>query len=371
MDVETCPKCGALAAPQLKRCRQCGHYLHGSQVEGWLSRWVPEPLREAPVSGGLLVALTLTYLILAVAALPSSPLGLTSNTLRWAGGMQPSLILLGEWWRVITANLLHHDVAHLGINMLALLQVGPHLERILGPRKALVIYLLAGPFGMACSFAASAWIFDARFHIQSAGASGAITGLIGATWVAARRCYPSEPELAAAMQRWAGTLLIIGLLVPFIDNFAHVGGFVAGAALARLVAPSRPENRSRRRLWSAASWGLVMATVASAGLAVVSSAPFPIRLDYEAAPPTLLGFELSERADWSDSSQYAVLRDCGRAVVSDAALDEREFACRRALLAVPTSPMPYELLAQLAVLRGEPDEARRLRAVEAMVREGR
>src|ERR1019366_2448173 len=129
---------------------------------------------------------------------------------------KPLVALSGEYWRLFTVALLHESPIHLAFNMYALYLVGPVVEQIYGWKLFIVIYL-------ACDLAASvaSFVFGNPF-IASVGASGAIFGLFGCLFVAGR---------------------ILNLVIGFtlgansIDNFAHVGGLLAGAWLGAVLVP--------------------------------------------------------------------------------------------------------------------------------------
>ena len=151
MSVVTCPKCGALITPQLERCRQCGKFLHGTRMEGWLLSSLPGPLRKSPGTALLVIAIVVSYLGVAVIALPGSPLAFTGYTLRHVGATHGPSILLGEWWRIATSLFVHHDLLHVGFNLYALIIVGPVVEQLFDRKKMLLMYLLAGLGSMTVS----------------------------------------------------------------------------------------------------------------------------------------------------------------------------------------------------------------------------
>lgn len=141
----------------------------------------------------------------------------------------------GQWWRLLTSVFIHFGVVHIIGNMLALASFGPLVERFYGSQRYLLIYLLAGIFGSFCSV---------YWHplINSAGASGAIFGILGAllaTLLSGRDRIP--PEIIDPLLR--NTLLFIGWSVynsfktPGIDYVAHMGGFAAGFVLGWVVTP--------------------------------------------------------------------------------------------------------------------------------------
>jgi rhomboid protease GluP len=147
-------------------------------------------------------------------------------------------IARGEWWRFITPIFIHIGMLHLFFNSYALWIVGPQVEKLYGAARFVILYVLTGVAGVYASY---------FYHPQSvsAGASGAIFGLFGVLLVFGVRYRNSIPPF---FKRAVGTgvlpviviNLIIGFTIPAIDNSAHVGGLLAGAALATLVPFQKP-----------------------------------------------------------------------------------------------------------------------------------
>ena len=107
----------------------------------------------------------------------------------YAGMSVNSLIVNGEWWRVITSMFLHGGFMHVLFNMFSLFLFGPELEKIAGKMRFLTIYFLAGIFGSAATFVTQ----DALY--ASIGASGAIFGIIGAFGALVYYTRKSFPQL--------------------------------------------------------------------------------------------------------------------------------------------------------------------------------
>jgi tetratricopeptide (TPR) repeat protein len=113
------------------------------------------------------------------------------------------------------------------MNMVALWQVGTVLEPHYGRGRFVGLYLAAGLAGSAVSLAWS-W----RDPVSSAGASGAISGLIAAGAVAGHYIGTTQARLfSRQMLVWAGIVMVYGAITQ-ADNAAHAGGLVAGAAVA-------------------------------------------------------------------------------------------------------------------------------------------
>jgi membrane associated rhomboid family serine protease len=150
------------------------------------------------------------------------------------GAKYNEAILEGQYWRFVTPIFLHAFILHVALNMLNLIVVGIFVERIFGHLRFLLIYLVTGVISVIASF------YFAPQEI-SVGASGAIFGLVGAYSIFVfvhRRAFrhggiPALTWLVFII----GLNLGIGLIIPNIDNYAHVGGFVSGCILGWFFTP--------------------------------------------------------------------------------------------------------------------------------------
>lgn len=144
------------------------------------------------------------------------------------GAKDNALITSGEYWRLITPMFLHIGGLHLWFNSTALLALGGHVERINGSTRFLLIYFASGIFGSYASF-----VFTPAI---SAGASGAIFGLFGALlFFATKRPAIFGHTMGPGLITGLGINLILGFIIPGIDNFAHLGGLIGGFILAFLI----------------------------------------------------------------------------------------------------------------------------------------
>ena len=158
------------------------------------------------------------------------------------------LVAVGELWRLWTVALVHSPLTqmplHLVFNMYFLYLAGPFVERLYGRWTFLALYLLFAVGGSLASFAFGS-------AALAVGASGAIFGLFGLL-VAAERLH--HPVLDRQSRGFLGQLtglvvfnLLLGFIIPNVDNFAHIGGLVTGLVMGFLFAPTRvPTLRS---LW--------------------------------------------------------------------------------------------------------------------------
>jgi rhomboid protease GluP len=157
------------------------------------------------------------------------------------GAKVTPLIAAGEYWRLFTSMFLHIGLVHLAFNSYALIVIGTELEQLLGWGRFLLLYLLSGLFGSLASYAFS-------FNL-SAGASGAIFGLIGA--LAAFLLLHHQRLGTWGRRRLSNVAFLIvvnlffGFTQPGIDNLAHLGGLLSGLGLGWALAPRYEVDRTR------------------------------------------------------------------------------------------------------------------------------
>jgi membrane associated rhomboid family serine protease len=138
------------------------------------------------------------------------------------------------------ATLIHGGLAHLAMNMLMLDYIGVMVERALGSRGVIVLYLVG-----AYAACAGQWLPDPRSTVPMIGASGAVSALVGAYALLYGRRKTRDVGPVPAwllhvlwlLAAWAVLNLLVGVLsaqmgMP-IAAAAHIGGFVAGLALCR------------------------------------------------------------------------------------------------------------------------------------------
>jgi membrane associated rhomboid family serine protease len=189
------------------------------------------------------------------------------------GGLIPSRVLAGEWWRLFAVMLLHGNVLHLAMNMLGLLSFGPFLERLIGSSRYLALFVLSGLGGALLSLTRGG-------DGLAVGASGGIWGLMVAgavvvTWP--RGLLPAALAHQLRQRAWTpvGINLVISLQ-PGIDMLAHVGGGLAGAALVYVLTRGAPAEKplARSMLTDALAVVVGLLLVGSMGLALAQGRPW-------------------------------------------------------------------------------------------------
>jgi membrane associated rhomboid family serine protease len=138
------------------------------------------------------------------------------------------------WVTPLSATLVHFGLLHLLFNMAMLLGAGRNVEPVLGARTTLLVYVVG-----AYAAAAAEWMGASRggsVVVMMAGASGAISALIGAALVLRGRIQPRALPLVAV---WALLYVAVPLMSGGTDVVgawqAHIGGFVTGAIMALAV----------------------------------------------------------------------------------------------------------------------------------------
>jgi membrane associated rhomboid family serine protease len=176
------------------------------------------------------------------------------------GPLQRDLALQGfavselhEWYRIITSGFVHYGLIHVGFNMVILWRLGTMLEPALGSIRFTLTYF-------ACLIGGSAGALLLEPNALTAGASGAVFGLMGVAVVGLRQ------RRVPVMQTDIGALLAMNILITFvIPNVAiggHLGGLVTGLALGTVLL--RP--RRGRPPW----WEVLVPIGAGAALFVVA-----------------------------------------------------------------------------------------------------
>lgn len=150
------------------------------------------------------------------------------------GAMFPPFVTEnGEWYRLFTAMFLHFGALHLLNNMVMLFFAGKYLEHAVGKIRYLVIYLVAGLGGNLFSMY---MMMHTNELAVSAGASGAIFGVIGALlWVAIKNRGRFENLTTRGLLLMIALCLYFGFSTAGVDNWCHVGGLLSGFLICFLL----------------------------------------------------------------------------------------------------------------------------------------
>jgi rhomboid protease GluP len=159
-----------------------------------------------------------------------------------AAGAVP-LFIQGHWWTVLSAGWLHGGALHILFNVMWVRQLGPDVADMYGGARMVIIYTI----GSVCGFLLSSSLPFSPVPIPffhgagwTLGASAPIFGLLGALVHYGRRGGSSL--VGSQALNYALTLGVFGLIVPGIDNAAHLGGFIGGFLASKWLDPLKPER---------------------------------------------------------------------------------------------------------------------------------
>ncbi|MGA9995272.1 MAG: rhomboid family intramembrane serine protease [Pyrinomonadaceae bacterium] len=319
-----CRNCGAIVGAGQEACTMCGTPAGGAQTQETSTGFVAdrETMRFARAVLSRPYIFTIIFLVanIFVFLLTYLSAGSVEDTARFDavliayGAKMNSLINQGEWWRLVTPIFLHGNWTHLLMNMYGLWILGPYVERLYGSAKFVVFWVLTGVAGVLASYLTvrpalhhgllGRFLFKAE-DVASVGASGALFGLIGVLFVFGIKFRHELPE---GFKRAFGvgmlpTILInvvIGIIFPFIDNAAHIGGLVSGAALALLVGYKRPHER--------ASVATVWHVLQFAALCLVALSFWEVARHYKGPPPSLSNASMKKMLPGTGNSAVAFLK---------------------------------------------------------------
>ena len=168
------------------------------------------------------ILITICFIAFAIMVLyGGNPFDIDGLILYYFGANLKQAVIEGQFYRLLTAAFLHVSIFHLVFNMYALFIIGNQLENYIGKIKFLIVYLVSAISGclMSCIFTSN----------LSAGASGAIFGLLGSLLYFG---YHFRLYLGSVLKTQIIPLIILNLLLGFmsssIDNAAHIGGLIGG-----------------------------------------------------------------------------------------------------------------------------------------------
>lgn len=187
-------------------------------------------LAENPITAMLVVINVAMFVVLSFTGGSND----ATNLYRWGAKFGPA-IQGGDWYRLFSPVVLHSGWMHIAANTFALVIFGPRLERDFGWLAFLATYVVSGVCGVAASYLVSPAL--------SVGASGAIFGIVGAYGIYLVR---NRNDFGVSVNPLILNLAIVlviniffGILIPGIDQGAHVGGLIAGITIGWALSPKR------------------------------------------------------------------------------------------------------------------------------------
>ena len=230
-----CTRCHRYICPECMRDAAVGHQC--AECVGEAAKTVRQP-RTAFGGRQYGAKPVVTYTLIAV-NVALFFLETVSPTLQSELVLRSPAVADGDLYRLLTSAFMHYGITHLLFNMYALFVVGPPLEAWLGRLRFTALYVLSALGGSVLVYLLS------PLNAATAGASGAVFGLFGASFVVGRRLNLDV--------RWVIALIAINLAFTFVipllggQNISwqgHIGGLVTGAVVAAAYAYAPRAQRS-------------------------------------------------------------------------------------------------------------------------------
>lgn len=225
-----CTRCNRSICPECMRDAAVGHQCPDCVDAGAAATRQPRTRfggaqrGPAPVVTYVLIALNVVMFVLQTA----------SGQIQYSLDMFAPAVADGELYRLVSSAFLHYGITHILFNMWALYVVGPPLEAALGRLRYVVLYLVSAIGGSVLVYLLS------PLGAHTAGASAAVFGLFGATFVVGRRLNLDV--------RWVVMLIVLNLVITFtipgISWQGHIGGLVTGAVIAAAYVYAPPKSRN-------------------------------------------------------------------------------------------------------------------------------
>lgn len=249
-----CPSCGSLVGVNDARCYSCGRANPGMWGFGPAIRAFGSDFGFVPAVIGIASAIFVAMLLMSGGGIGGGGLmGLLapSNRVAELFGESGAFPVFGEgaWWTVLSAIWLHGGIIHLVFNMMALRNIGPASSEIIGPWRTAIVYVVAG----ACGFLLTSTVWYGCVVVlgigqvpflggasRTLGASGSIMGLVGALLHYGRAS--GSRLIRSQMTQYVISIVAMGLLLPYVDNVAHLGGLAGGYLVSMWMNPLTPER---------------------------------------------------------------------------------------------------------------------------------
>jgi rhomboid protease GluP len=230
-----CPGCRKLISADEPACPYCGLSKPGSLFKSRVLKLFSNGSFDIVKA---IITINVGFYILSI-LLNTDSLGVSANPLTFLSPSNKSLFMLGatgtipiaeygRWWTLVSASFLHAGIFHIFFNMAALGQLAPFVLQEFGFSRFVILYTVTGVAGFFMSYLAGVPI--------TIGASASISGLIGAIlyYGKSRGGFYGDAIYKQAAG-WIFGMVLFGLLVPGINNWAHGGGVLSGILLAFLA----------------------------------------------------------------------------------------------------------------------------------------
>ncbi len=242
-----CPTCGRLVGVRDEKCLGCGRVNPGLWgFAPYLNKLGRDFGFTEVIIAGCSALFIITLLLRDPESIGGGIFSLLSPGRRalflfGSSGALP-VFTFGRWWTVLSAAWLHGGVLHIVMNMMWIRQLVPVLTNFYGMGRLVIIYTVSSiaGFGVTSLIGLLALPGPLRGAGFTVGASAPLFGLFGALVLYGQRT--GSRMLSRQVWQWVIIFVVIGLLIPFVDNWAHLGGFAGGWLTARYLDPLKAES---------------------------------------------------------------------------------------------------------------------------------
>ncbi len=282
------------AAPQFFLLAVLGATMYGlyplvQAISQWFRRtdlWTVEELNRRLVNGELfyrwlrgrprsmvLGSVAFLGLVYLAQTMVSPALGGFDGSIELAALVKDRVLEGGEWWRVVTTGLMHGSLLHVAMNGMALFSLGRVMRALAGPWVLAPVFLVSVITGSL----ASLWGGPGE---ASVGASGGILGVLGFLIMFAGQFREDLPVgLRSSLLQSTIVVALMGVLgMAFIDNAAHLGGYLGGILMAYMLRPALAlapgQSNPFLRLLGISSLLLLLAASGLIGMKFFGQPPF-------------------------------------------------------------------------------------------------
>lgn len=261
-----CASCGYLVGVKDETCYHCGRRNPGLWGFAPALRSLGNDLGFVPFVIGLCVVVYALTLLATGGLSMSGGLMLSPSgyalLVYGASGFVP-VFQLGRWWTVLSAGWLHGGILHLVMGIWGVRVLAPIVADLYGPGRLVIIYTAATIAGFLLSSVAGYSLRFVPLNVHfgaplTVGSSAGIFGLIGSVVYYGHRT--GSRHVSSQAWSWAIPTIILGVVIPGIDNAAHAGGFLGGYLVSRALDPLKPE-RVQHILWAVCCLGLSMLSI--------------------------------------------------------------------------------------------------------------
>ncbi|MEJ8281369.1 rhomboid family intramembrane serine protease [Pseudonocardia spirodelae] len=255
-----CTRCDRPACPECLRPASVGQHCVDCLAQAAASAPRRRTVAGASAAGRPVAVPALIVVNVAVYALTALTAGSLMQNYASAlfdeGALVPALVAGGEIWRIVSSGFLHIGPLHLAFNMFALWIIGREVETVLGRARFLAVY------GVSMLGGAALVMLFSNPAGATAGASGAVFGLMGALFVLLRRLKLPTGQVVTVIAINA----VLSLSIQGISWQGHLGGLLFGAAATAALVHLGAGSPSRRRTQALAVAGLAVLALVLIGV---------------------------------------------------------------------------------------------------------